>query len=286
MRFQVYCRHHFPTSRRTAALKLIHETMKSEKNKLDKTFGVRDWSILLKYVYFDVSSFCTYVRSSDGPHNSDRRPRAYRRSEGDHWSLWGFAFRLEHSVFYMHIHADQSAMIGPDTRKILLKELCDLLGSGEVGIIRFLPIRFQDLHSNLDIQRQQILNLVVQQSFLCLLWIKSSSVMSVQSTCVWFRAQFGFSQWHHGRRRGQPTNYHQCNQIALAMSQTTHRGHNGHLSPRFHTTSLISSFNYDARKTRIFGKRHSCLATQSSFRSSTKSLLHSPSFRLSLKGQD
>ena len=43
--------------------------MKSKKNKLDKMFGVRDWSILLKYVYFYVPSFHTYVRSSDGPHN-------------------------------------------------------------------------------------------------------------------------------------------------------------------------------------------------------------------------
>ena len=27
-------------------------------------------------------------------------------------------------------------------------------------------------------------------------------------------------------------------------------------SPRFHTTSLISSFDYDARNTRVFGKQH------------------------------
>ena len=139
MRFRIYCRRHFPTNRRTAALKLIHETMKSEKNKLDKMFGVRDWSILLKYVYFYVPSFHTYVRSSDGPHNSDRRPGAYGRSEGDHWSLWGFAFGHKRSTFYIHVHADQSATFGPDTRKVLLKNLCDLLGSGEVGIICFSP---------------------------------------------------------------------------------------------------------------------------------------------------
>ena len=30
-------------------------------------------------------------------------------------------------------------MFGPDTRKVLIPELCDLLGSGGVGIIRFLP---------------------------------------------------------------------------------------------------------------------------------------------------
>ncbi|EDR00668.1 uncharacterized protein LACBIDRAFT_333896 [Laccaria bicolor S238N-H82] len=99
MRFRIYCRRHFPTNRRTAALKLIRETMKSEKEQLDKMFGVRDWCILLH----------------DGPHNSDRRPRAYGRSEGDHWSLWGYAFGLKRSTFYMHVYADQSATFGPDT---------------------------------------------------------------------------------------------------------------------------------------------------------------------------
>ncbi|EDR04845.1 uncharacterized protein LACBIDRAFT_304179 [Laccaria bicolor S238N-H82] len=123
MRFRIYCRRHFPTNRRTAALKLIRETMKSEKEQLDKMFGVRDWCILLH----------------DGPHNSDRRPRAYGRSEGDHWSLWGYAFGLKRSTFYMHVYADQSATFGPDTRKVFFRHLCHLLGSGEVGIIRFFP---------------------------------------------------------------------------------------------------------------------------------------------------
>ena len=127
---------------------------------------------------------------------------------------------------------------------------------------------FKDLRSNLDIQCQWILNLMFQQSFLCLLWIKSSSIMSVQSTCVWICAQFGFSQWHQSRQWGQPTNYHQCNQTTLAMSQTTHRGHNDYLSPQFHTTSLISSFNYGTWKTHVFGKWCCCTATKPPFRSS------------------
>ena len=45
------------TSRRTAALELIHQTTKSEKDNLHRMFGVRDWSILLKYAYFYVSWF-------------------------------------------------------------------------------------------------------------------------------------------------------------------------------------------------------------------------------------
>jgi hypothetical protein len=48
----------------------------------------------------------------------------------------GPPFGLKCSAFYMHIYADQSATFGPDTHKVLMKDLCDLLG--EVGIICFL----------------------------------------------------------------------------------------------------------------------------------------------------
>ena len=57
MRFQIYCCRHFPTSRRPAALKMIRQTLKSEKNKLDEMFGPQDWSILLQYVYFCIFFF-------------------------------------------------------------------------------------------------------------------------------------------------------------------------------------------------------------------------------------
>ena len=125
------------TSRRTAALELIHQTTKSEKDKLHRMFGVRDWSILLKYAYFYVSWFShlrLFKRRSPQP-----RPETWGLGRGRSLIPMGLWLQTQELSFYMHIYADQSAMLGPDTRKVLMPELCDLLGNGEVGIICFLP---------------------------------------------------------------------------------------------------------------------------------------------------
>ena len=143
MRFEIYCRRFFPTNRRTDAINLIYRTMISEHRTLEEMFGVRDWSILLKYVYFYVTFLRSYVRSSDGFHNSDNRPGMYNRSEGEHLTLWGFTLGQKRSSIYIHICADHSATFGRNTRKILKPELCNFLGRWDVVIFRFLPSVFK-----------------------------------------------------------------------------------------------------------------------------------------------
>jgi hypothetical protein len=153
MCFQIYFHRQFPTSCRPAAQRMIYQTLKSEKNKLDEMFRPQDCRFYCSMCISAFSFFCTHVHSSDGPHNSDHRPGAHGRSEGDHSSLWGFPFGLKHPAFYMHIYADQSATFGPDTCKVLVKDLCDLLG--EVGIFAF-SLHFQDLVSSVTwVQQQQ-----------------------------------------------------------------------------------------------------------------------------------
>ncbi|EDR04741.1 uncharacterized protein LACBIDRAFT_330346 [Laccaria bicolor S238N-H82] len=206
MRFRIYCRRHFPTNRRTAALKLIRETMKSEKEQLDKMFGVRDWCILLH----------------DGPHNSDRRPRAYGRSEGDHWSLWGYAFGLKRSTFYMHVYADQSATFGPNTllsRSFFDYDARKTRGSKSkprsspnasvvkrTGILTLLRVsKHRTLHSdqgNLiqpfqgDYIQADALNIALKSPFTkTLFWPCSVSLYTSYSHCPWYHDRPFWHAW-------------------------------------------------------------------------------------------
>ena len=79
--------------------------------------------------------FClsAYAGYSDSLHNSDGRPKARGRKEGEHWTAWAFNLKSNRSVFYLHMYEDgRVAKLGADTRKTFRVKDYDFLWSGEV----------------------------------------------------------------------------------------------------------------------------------------------------------
>ncbi|EDR03850.1 uncharacterized protein LACBIDRAFT_295145 [Laccaria bicolor S238N-H82] len=71
--------------------------------------------------------------SSDSLHNSDGRPKARGRKEGDHWTAWAFDLKSKRSIFYLHMYEDgRVARFGADKRKAFRVKKYDLIWSGEV----------------------------------------------------------------------------------------------------------------------------------------------------------
>ncbi|EDR13095.1 uncharacterized protein LACBIDRAFT_322536 [Laccaria bicolor S238N-H82] len=69
----------------------------------------------------------------DSLHNSDHRPMAKGRKEGEHWTAWAFDMKSNRSIFYLHMYkAGRAAKFGADTRKTFRAYEYDLLWSGEV----------------------------------------------------------------------------------------------------------------------------------------------------------
>ncbi|EDR13090.1 uncharacterized protein LACBIDRAFT_308545 [Laccaria bicolor S238N-H82] len=99
------------------ALSLAYDTMYTNKTKVDRIFGIRDWRVLIH----------------DSLHNSDHRPMAKGRKEGEHWTAWAFDMKSNRSIFYLHMYkAGRAAKFGADTRKTFRAYEYDLLWSGEV----------------------------------------------------------------------------------------------------------------------------------------------------------
>lgn len=103
--------------RRHLAFPLAYTAMYANKANVDRIFGVHDWRVLIH----------------DSLHNSDGRPKARGRKEGDHWTAWAFDLKSKRSIFYLHMYEDgRVARFGADKRKAFRVKKYDLIWSGEV----------------------------------------------------------------------------------------------------------------------------------------------------------